>query len=349
MSEKPLLTIAIPAYNRPDNLESLLHLLQEQNTESIEIWISDDQSPDEGVGNVVRKFQQSMPNLLYNRNEENLGYSGNVCKLYELAATRYVWFLCDDDSVLPNAVNNVLDALDKYEPTIAIFNYTQVDPYGQKITVGPKEDILYTGITDLKDYHTLLRFAFLSIIVMEKSLPIDVIKQTNYRDNVYVQITLCLYLLSNRFKLCEISKLILHRNVGFKYGDFFKFILVDHLKSVFIINHIFDNKKFVELAKKDLLTDYKLYLSQKIGLIRYNQPPTNETIKAVFKYYGLFFGILIFAIVPISYLMPGILIRFIYFLQLCLMYGYKKGLETYKRLVNRAYLDPRKTLYTSYR
>jgi len=346
-NKKAMLTVAIPTYNRSETLERILNQLGQEKDQSFLILISDDYSSDD-TEIMVRKYQKSMPYLIYNKNETNLGFNGNVCKLYELATTRYLWFLCDDDTALPGAVKNILEALIKYEPVVAIFNTTWINSYGQKLTAGPTKDIVYDDISRLTDYQPLARITFLSILVVEKRLPLDLITKTDYKDNIFFQLTLSLLLLSDKFKLCEIASTIVHRNVGYKYGDFFKFNLVDHLKAAFIIEHKYDNNKFIKWSKKQLFSNLQLYLSQKLGLFTYNVSPTKETIKYIIRYYG-FYSIFIFFFPVLYFITPKFLIKSFYILKLFNIYGYKEGLRVYKNNINRAFIDTRKTKFTTYR
>jgi len=347
MENKPLLTFAIPTYNRSETLEEILKELEKQNTDEVIILVSDDTSPD-NTQEMVSGYKDRIPNLIYNRNEKNLGFNGNVCTCYELAPTRYVWFFCDDDTLLPGAINSVVTALKKYEPVVTVFNHTQMDPYGVKVTAGVSQDIIYNSVDEIKDYQSLQRTTFLSILVVEKRLPLDVIKRENYMDNIYFQVTLSLLLLSDKFKFAEISSLVLHRNVGYKYGEFFKFYMVDHLKAVTIIPHKMDVNKFVSWSKGHLFTALKLYLSRKLGLFLYKGNPTTDTLKALFKFYR--FTCIVILMFPIIYfLTPAFVLKGIYFLQLMRIHGYNDAKVVYNRTINRAFTDERRTGFTSYR
>ena len=347
MNDIPLLTVAIPTYNRSETLERIIQQLGQEKDLSFLILISDDYSSDD-TGIMVRKYQESLPNIIYHKNETNLGFSGNVCKLYELTTTRYLWFLCDDDTVLPGAVKNILEALIKYEPVVAIFNTTWINSYGQKLTAGPTKDVVYDDISRLADYQPLARITFLSIVVVEKRLPLDSITKNDYRDNIFFQLTLALLLLSDKFKFCEIASPVVHRNVGYKYGDFFKFNLIDHLKAAFLIEHKFDNNKFIKWSKKQLFSNLQLYLSQKLGLFKYNASPTKETIKYIIRYYG-FHSIFIFSFPVLYFITPKFMFKSFYLLKLFSIYGYKEGIRVYNNNIKRTFIDTRKTKFTTYR
>lgn len=345
---KPLLTVAIPTYNRPETLQKTLEALKRENPNSFSILISDDSSTND-VEDVVRSYEKSMPNLRYSKNLANLGFSGNVCRLYELTTTRYVWFLCDDDTVCPGAITEILKGLERHEPVVAIFSCAWDDSFGRQLVAGVPEDRLYTELATFNRYDVLRRLTFLSIVVVEKKVPIEPIKANPaYKDNIFFQLTLGLHLLSNEFRLCECSSVIVHRNVGFKYGEFFKFILLDELKAVHLIPHKFDNRQFIQIAVRALPTTLQLYLSQKIGLFSYMGAPTGATLRNLLHYYGPYAGVIVF-FRAVCATIPAPLIRALYMLKLLHLHGFSRGMSVYKQLVDRATTDTRKTGFTAYR
>lgn len=343
-----LLTIAIPTYKRTQELEKVINNLQKQRNQSFIIQISDNDCYFDKTEKMIKKYQREMPNLLYHKNVRNLGFSGNIIKLYELAKTKYVWFLSDDDDVLTDSVDKILNVVNLYKPTVAIFNQLANTPFGEKI-YGVKKDVVYTDINNFTDHTSLLRIIFISALVMETGLSLNKIKKTNYQDHIFAQVVIALVLLSHRFKFCESSSCIVYRNPGCKAGDFFKFIYVDLLKAIFSINHKFNNQKFVEISKKNFLINLQLYLSQKIGYTKFFQKPTKKTIKLIFKYYGLVHSILILSIPIISTIIPSFLLKLIYLIKLTLIFGFKKGWKLYKINTNRVLQDKRSTSFVNER
>lgn len=344
---EPLFTVAIPTYNRSKTLEKILIELSQEKDIPFKILVSDDQSSDD-TETMVRKYQETSPNLFYNKNPVNLGFSGNVSKLYELADTRYVWFLCDDETVLPGAIKKIHEALKKYEPVVAVFNYSWEDSYGRISRAVAERDIVYDDPALLKDYQPLMRITFLSIVVMEKRKTMISIPREVYQDNVYFQLSLSLLLLSEKFRFCEMGALVVHRNVGYKYGDFFKFYLVDPLKSVYAANHTFDNRKFIQWMKGELPTALQVYLSQKLGLFNYAQEPTPDTKLKISQFFGIH-KYFIFSFKYIKMLMPAILLKTFYMIKLISIHGYRRGVDIYKKNINRAYTDSRKTGFINYK
>lgn len=345
--ELPLLTVAIPTYNRSDSLRKTLLQLSKEKNKSFIILISDDGSSDNTI-TIVKKYQKRMPNLFYSRNKEHIGYAGNVLKLYELVKTSYLWYLSDDDTVLPGAIDKILQAIEKYQPTIAVFSHTYIDPFGRKIINGVKEDKIYSHLSNFENYQSILRTIFLSVTVVKKQCPINEIKKANYTNNIFIQVTLSLLLLSRRFRFCEIKSVIVYRNTGFQFGEIFKFCLTDVWDSVFMIKHKFDNMKFAKLSKTEIIPTFLLYLSQKLGLFKSNGKPTKETLGKIVKYYG-FYSLFFLSLPVLYYIIPAACLKLVYSISLFRIHGYKKAMKIYKHNINRAFKDKRNMGFVTYR
>lgn len=345
--EKKILTVGIPTFNRPNELEIILKKLMIQSNQDFYVLISDD-STNNSVEILCKEYLKKMNNLIYHKNEKNLGFSSNVLQLYELNKTEYIWFLCDDDEISDNAIDDIINSLKKYNPSVAVFNYSWVDSYGALGVAGVKEDKVYYQESDCEDYSAIMRLTFLSILVFKKLEILDEIKKTNYKNNVFVQITIGFKVLEKEFVFCEIGKNILFRNVGFKYGEIIKFQLIDPLRSIFQINHIFENNKFREWFIKYIPSYFLLRLSQKLGMFIFKGTPSKETLKDLFKYYGLY-GVLILILHYAYYLIPGFVVKLLFFTKLIQIHGFKEAKVKYKQLINRANIDKRDTLFTTYR
>ena len=116
--ERPLLTIAVPTYNRHGCLEELLTVLAPQlaNETRVELVISDNASQDD-TPRVVESFQQRGLVLTYLRNETNIGPDANFIRCYQAARGEYVWIFGDDDIIVPGGLRVLLGHLEtrKYD------------------------------------------------------------------------------------------------------------------------------------------------------------------------------------------------------------------------------------------
>lgn len=129
MSDQPVLTIAIPTYNRAeylhlclDRISQEIGTLNEVHCRSVRICISDNGSTDETPGVISHYLERLAGMIEAVRAEKNMGMDYNFTRCYELARTPYVWIVGDDDIILPGGLQRVLDALDKYDIDLLYLN-----------------------------------------------------------------------------------------------------------------------------------------------------------------------------------------------------------------------------------
>ncbi len=111
LKNNPLLSIAIPTWNRAPCLEKLLDSILSQikeNKGEIEICVSDNNSTD-NTAEVVMGFQKKYPGLInYNKNEKNIGADANILKIMEMSQGDFVWLFGDDDFIINNGLKEVV-------------------------------------------------------------------------------------------------------------------------------------------------------------------------------------------------------------------------------------------------
>lgn len=142
-SERPLLTIAIPTYNRAKFLDHLLSTLFDQihGKHQVELMISDNASPDD-TPSVVERYQNAGLSIRYVRNPENIGADRNILQCFELADGKYVWIFADDDVIEPTGLATVLTHLESAEYDIVhvtakgfLGNYVSRTKFRGKFTI----------------------------------------------------------------------------------------------------------------------------------------------------------------------------------------------------------------------
>ncbi len=128
VSVRPVLTIAIPTYNRCEYLQKLLSVLHEQIAcePRVELVISDNASTDE-TETIISDFVGRGLKLRYIRNTTNIGPDANILQCFQLAVSKYVWVFGDDDVIRPGGVRRVLDFLGNSERE---YDLTYIVPYG---------------------------------------------------------------------------------------------------------------------------------------------------------------------------------------------------------------------------
>lgn len=118
MKKMPLLTIAIPTYNRAGYLALCLERigeeidsLDDEPHSQVKIYVSDNASSDETPG-VIAEYKEKRPdNFEAVRNASNLGPDVNIAQCYDSVSTPYVWIVGDDDVILPGSLQKILDYL----------------------------------------------------------------------------------------------------------------------------------------------------------------------------------------------------------------------------------------------
>jgi abequosyltransferase len=176
--KRPLLTIAIPTYNRARFLEELLNCLQPQLSlqPSIELIVSDNASTDE-TQQLAEKFARNGLLFRYIRNAENIGPDKNFLQCLNLAAGKYVWLLGDDDLLTPDALAQLISLLQQGEETrdfdlvyLSSFGFTgkyELPPASlRKDRLGRFAEVVTDGAYFLEKVNGLI--GLISVVVINK-------------------------------------------------------------------------------------------------------------------------------------------------------------------------------------
>ncbi len=92
-----LVSVGIPAYNRPEGLKRTLECITGQTYKNLEIIVSDNCSPDPKVEEVVKEFKKHDNRIQYFRQDENIGSTNNFKYVLEKATGEYFMWAADDD------------------------------------------------------------------------------------------------------------------------------------------------------------------------------------------------------------------------------------------------------------
>lgn len=117
----PLITVCIPAYNRPEFLGPLLDSVLTQDFRDFNVLVCEDHSPKRTeIAAIVRTYQSKYPTqITYHENEENLGYDANIRNLVSRATGEYCLFMGNDDILCKDALQLIGNALRKY-PNVGV-------------------------------------------------------------------------------------------------------------------------------------------------------------------------------------------------------------------------------------
>jgi glycosyltransferase involved in cell wall biosynthesis len=104
----PILTIAIPTYNRAEKLRAQLERLVPQLTPEVRLAVFDNASPDH-TREVAAAYRER--GLAYACAVTNCGWGRNFFRCFEECRTEWLWMLSDDDLAGPGAVAQLLALL----------------------------------------------------------------------------------------------------------------------------------------------------------------------------------------------------------------------------------------------
>ena len=125
----PLISICIPAYKRPENIDRLLHSISIQTFKDFEIIITDD-SPDESLKPVLQKYGQ-LP-IFYYKNEKPLGTPDNWNHGISLAKGEWIKLIHDDDWFVDENSLAAFAAATSTKKRFISCRYYNVFPSGEK-------------------------------------------------------------------------------------------------------------------------------------------------------------------------------------------------------------------------
>lgn len=122
--EHPLVSVVIPAYNRPHTLKIAIDSVLEQTYPNIEIIICDDSSNNEVQQMLEAAYLQSYPQIKYHKNEKNL-FLENWHKCFGLASGEYINYLMDDDVFHKEKISKLLYFFNEIENITLVTSYRQ--------------------------------------------------------------------------------------------------------------------------------------------------------------------------------------------------------------------------------
>ena len=123
MNNSLLISLVIPTYNRSNYLKRCLDSILSQEVDCIdcyEIIVSDNASPDD-TQEVIKSYTH-YPQLHYFRNDTNLGARENIYRATKQAQGEYIFWLTDDDYLLPNALSRVVKAINSHPEAAYIYS-----------------------------------------------------------------------------------------------------------------------------------------------------------------------------------------------------------------------------------
>jgi abequosyltransferase len=172
-NDSPLLTIAIPTYNRSSYLGRLLDSLvpQLKNEPRVELLISDNASPD-GTQATLEGYREQGLIFRSIRNQTNVGADGNIGQCFAEASGKYVWIIGDDDVVIQGGLAAVLGLLSQEEFDIVHLRAKDIvkDKQPHVLSLPPRIEIIHDPRIFALRTHVFLTFIAGNVINKQRVL-----------------------------------------------------------------------------------------------------------------------------------------------------------------------------------
>lgn len=201
MEKNIKLTIAIPTYNRENEIQILLNSIAKERCDSIEVVVCDNASTDSTVRIIKEKYQWV---TLYT-SEKNMGPDYNFLRCYKVAKGEYVLLMGSDDVLIDGAVFHILQFINgcdsKKTPVIYLNHclfkneYRGIDS-AFKIYLSTGDDYL---VRDKNEFIKIAkaRITFMSCLVMSSHFIKAVVEPQRYIGTSFIH-TYILMEMTNR-------------------------------------------------------------------------------------------------------------------------------------------------------
>jgi len=128
-SSRPILTVAIPVFNRATLIIECIESVLAQKCAGVEIVVIDNASTD-GTWEAIQKYGQAGVRLF--RNANNIGLFGNLDRCLTLSQASFIKILCSDDRLCPGTLSRELAALTEDPHTAMVCTKgTLIDEHGR--------------------------------------------------------------------------------------------------------------------------------------------------------------------------------------------------------------------------
>ena len=183
MKEQYEVTIGIPVYQSVDYIQDTMNSALNQSFSDIEFLIVDDCGND-GTMDVISYFQANHPRgkdirILINEKNKGVSYSRN--RIIDEARGRFLYFMDSDDTIEPNTIQLLYDAVIRHHVQAAYGSYEIIDGIGNSPNKRYQKDALV-----LRGEDELAMYAFKNNHIFHVSacnhlINLDFLRQSNVR------------------------------------------------------------------------------------------------------------------------------------------------------------------------
>lgn len=128
-------SVCIPVYNAQDYIGETINSIINQSFENFEIIIVDNKSTDKTL-EIVEKYYDSRIKVFKNDKNYGMVKNWNICLKY--ANGEYIQFVCADDTLERNCLEEKVNFLDKNNDVVLVFNATNIIDKNNKVIMKRK-------------------------------------------------------------------------------------------------------------------------------------------------------------------------------------------------------------------
>lgn len=130
----PLLSIAIPAFNRPESLTQLLGSLAKEVSGLprgvVEVHIADDASTDPRAVKAALEFVEAHPYASFSTQPANVGIERNILDAGRECRGDFLLLIGNDDLVAPEALSTIIHDLQTEQAKVLLYSKRRIDLQG---------------------------------------------------------------------------------------------------------------------------------------------------------------------------------------------------------------------------
>ncbi len=181
IDSQPLLTIAVPTFNRSVFLDLCLKRISDEldslsveQRKLVKVYVSNNASTDSTTEAISRHQLMEAGEFEAVHNAENIGAELNVAQCYTSATTPYIWVFGDDDVILSGGLRKVLDVLlGQNIDALYVNNYWFKDNYMENpVRYGNRSISIYRDSVDFAR-RTNVMLTFISGLIVRSGIALE--------------------------------------------------------------------------------------------------------------------------------------------------------------------------------
>lgn len=299
MSEKILLSIYIPTYNRPKELLELLNNIKNERSKLIDPSIVEVVVSDNCSNTDIKHFINDTSLIdSYTKNDINIGADENILMYYKKTKGEFVWLIGDDDLIAKNSLKKIITLLNKIkiEDCDLIFLNSQIEDMSGNILNSSSVKTNVNGMIKSNDLVDIVNTSLLTmscLIIRRKSE--NLYYESLYGKTFYVSpLAIALDRLSHKPYAYLFNYPIIRYREGDKSGWSMHWSMISLVYVPYVLN------EYIILSKKNFSFDPFLFDRKRIfefvkliiNFKNYNKRIFKSTIKKYFTRKNTFIIIL---------------------------------------------------------